>query len=105
MGVACHMSRLNEDTQWLVQQLFAPAEQAEVEHLLETQCGASVYDSNVSTDDIDRVNFAALKYSEGDIGRFRQAIKTGQSDFRDLLGPWFASPLLTLRFTVDGTSR
>ena len=58
----------------------------EVVELLLHQCGNNLpFCENSDEFQLERVRFAALKLSQGDIGRLREAVRLAQTDWRDLL--------------------
>jgi hypothetical protein len=57
-----------------IETLFAPSEQTAAERMLAPLLGQS-----------DRVLLAAVRLSNGDLPRLRQAVELGQRDWRDLL--------------------
>jgi hypothetical protein len=55
-------------------------------HILETECGTNLPLCDDSTPEgMERLRFAALKVSNGDMSLFREAIDLAKLDWRDLL--------------------
>ena len=66
--------------------LFAPESQAEATRLLEDECGNNLpMCEDHSSEQLERLRFAALRCSRGDLELLRQAIEEGKTDWRDLL--------------------
>jgi len=77
-------TRLGDEAQRRVDLLFsAEARESATRLLIELQDGFSDLDEGAFG--LERVQFAALKVSHGDVNRLRKAIEVGQRDFRDLL--------------------
>jgi hypothetical protein len=69
-----------------VKLLFAPQDQAEAARLLATRCATNLpFLEDYTPSELDRFRYAALKLSQGDLGRLRWAIRMAQTDWRDLL--------------------
>jgi len=81
------MVRLSPETRRRVERLFDGAEQREeAAHLLEEQCGNNLaFPTQLDAVALERYRFAALKLSEGDLERLRQAVTLAKRDWRDLL--------------------
>ena len=80
------MVALSDRTRQLMDRLFAPADQAAVADLLTTECADKLPFHNGSDSiQLERLRFAALKCSGGDIDRLLQAVALAQTDWRDLL--------------------
>ena len=80
------MDGLSPATWYLVQKLFAPAEQAEAGDLLVQECGTNLpFCQSLDEFGLERVRFAALKVSGGDLGKLYEAVDLAQQDWRDLL--------------------
>ena len=74
------------ETRRRVELLFRPEGQAQAMELLERECGYGLPGfKRASEADIERVRFAALKLSEGDLHNLREAVNLAKIDFRDLL--------------------
>lgn len=66
--------------------LFNKEVRKEVEELLEIECGATIpFCEENSPEDMERIRFAALKVSGGNIDKLYEAIALAQKDWRDLL--------------------
>ena len=72
---------INSETERRIELLFAPAEQPEVRSLL-SECGKI---GGFREDDVERVRFAALKLSDGDLHKLRSGVELARIDFRDAL--------------------
>jgi hypothetical protein len=80
------MSRLSPGTQKRLDVLFLPADRERAARLLMEQCGRNLpFLKGADEYDLERVRFAALKLSRGDIGELRRAIRLAKVDWRDLL--------------------
>jgi hypothetical protein len=78
--------KLSPDTKRRVELLFKPDEQRQVTGLLDLRCGYTIPGFRRASDqDVERVRFAVLKMSEGDITKLRQAVDLAHLDIRDLL--------------------
>jgi hypothetical protein len=78
--------RLSPKTVELIDSLFQPVRREEVVELLMHQCGNNLPFWQKSDEfELERVRFAALKLSGGDLEKLRKAIKLAQTDWRDLL--------------------
>jgi hypothetical protein len=78
--------KLSPETKRRVELLFRPEDQLEATGLLDLECGYSLPGFKRAPDqDVERVRFAALKLSDGDLGKLRGAVELAQLDFRDLL--------------------
>src|SRR5579863_7696958 len=80
------MDGLSPATWKLVQKLFLPAEQVEAGSLLAQECGTNLlFCQNLDEFGLERVRFAALKLSGGDLGKLYDVVGLAQQDWRDLL--------------------
>ncbi len=78
--------KLSPETKRRVELLFRPEDQLTVTGLLDIECGYSVPGFKRGTqEDIERLRFAVLKLSGGDLSRLRIAIEQARVDFRDVL--------------------
>lgn len=67
---------------------FFPSEDArrEVRRLLETECAEALpFMSTGTSEDLERIRFAVLRESGGDLPRLRRAVEMAKVDWRDLL--------------------
>jgi hypothetical protein len=65
--------------------LFGVEDRAFVEELLLTRCGPNTPAGLADAMWIERVRAAALKFSQGSLGKLAEAIELGNRDWRDLL--------------------
>jgi len=66
--------------------LFPPEHRSEAALLLENECGQNLpFCSDKPESHIERLRFAALKLSAGDLEKLKDAIKIAKRDWRDLL--------------------
>ncbi len=66
--------------------LFRPEDQAEAIRLLVEECGHNLpFCADGTPQSLERIRFAALKLSAGELPMLREAVKLGQADWRDLL--------------------
>src|SRR5215471_4131598 len=80
------LPRLSAKTEEHVAALFPAESTDEVDDLLLYQCGNNLpFCENSDEFQLERIRFAALKLSRGDIQKLRDAIKLAQTDWRDLL--------------------
>jgi hypothetical protein len=78
--------KLSPETKRRVELLFRPEDQLPVTGLLDLECGYSIPGfKRASEHDVERIRFAALKMSDGDLTKLRRAVELAQLDFRDLL--------------------
>ena len=77
---------LSMETRRRLDALFDEPARAKAAHLLVTQCGSNLpFDEASDAQSLERVRFAALKPSNGDLGELQKAIELAQIDARDLL--------------------
>lgn len=79
------MIPLSDQTLIRLKLLFPPELQPEAIRLLEEQCNPGQLPFNPDSLSLDRIRFAALKISSGDMSKLRAAIDLAQQDWRDLL--------------------
>jgi hypothetical protein len=80
------MIELSERTVERVSSLFPNNQLKEVEDLLTIECGENIpFCENKDKFEMERIRFAALKLSEGNIEKLVQSIELAQTDWRDLL--------------------
>ena len=78
--------RLSPKTEEHIAALFPLKFKDEVADLLVYQCGNNIPFCEKSDEfQLERVRFAALKLSHGDMGKLQEAIRLAQTDWRDLL--------------------
>jgi hypothetical protein len=77
---------LSHRTREIVRKMFAAGQHEEVEQLLISGCGNNLpFCENLNAIELERIRFAALKLSGGDVSKLRQEIILAGSDWRDLL--------------------
>ena len=78
--------KLSPRTRQLVEIIFSPKHVAEATHWLEAECGNNIpfYDKHDEYQ-MERIRFAALKLSNGNIQKLLAAIDEARMDWRDLL--------------------
>ncbi len=81
------MAELTSDTGRLIERLFRPEERAAVRDLLEHECGDNLPLTGPSRGPAahDRIRFAALKVSGGDLEKLRDTVRHATVDWRDVL--------------------
>jgi hypothetical protein len=80
------MTPLTEATRARIHALFPADKYAQVESLLENQCADNLpFYSNATPEKLERIRYATLKLSEGQLDKLQRAIVLAQSDWRDLL--------------------
>ena len=80
------LSRLSKETEKRIDLLFAADKRERVRTILLNECGNNLpFLQNADEDELNRFRFAALKISDGDLGRLDEAIRLAKSDWRDLL--------------------
>lgn len=91
------MLQLSEGTKRRLQLLFRGEECDQAEKVLVDECGDNLpfIESNDESG-IERLRFAALKVSEGKIGKLKEAVDLAKIDWRDLL--------MAADFGQDGTA-
>src|SRR5436190_22429052 len=71
--------KLSPETKRRVELLFRPEDQLQATGLLDLACGYSLPGFKRAPDqDVERVRFAALKLSNGDLGKLRRAVELAQ---------------------------
>ena len=77
---------LSPETERRVAALFAQKTRAEVCTLLINECGNNLpFCQDLDEFKLERIRFAALKFSSGDFGRLKQAVEVAKRDWRNLL--------------------
>lgn len=80
------MVPLSPRTKQLLAALFRPAEQEYAAVLLVKRCGNNLPFFEAATPEgLERVRFAVLKLSEGDLDQMRECVQLAETDWRDLL--------------------
>lgn len=78
--------RLSPKTEQYVALLFPQDSRDEAAEILLNQCGNNLPLHQKSSEfQLERVRFAALKLSGGELARLQDAVKLAQQDWRDLL--------------------
>jgi hypothetical protein len=78
--------RLSPGTRRRVDHLFQPEDREAAAQLLVDECGTGLpFCSDLDARALERVRYAALKVSEGDLSRLREAVSQANVDWRDLL--------------------
>src|SRR4051794_11600613 len=77
---------LSDGTIRRIERLFSAADREAAARLLVSECGSNLpWYEDATPASLERVRFAALKLSEGDIPKLQDAILLAQTDWRDLL--------------------
>jgi hypothetical protein len=79
------MTPLSVKTTAVLQRIFAPENYSQAISMLEEGCGNNLPDYGSGMYELERVRFAALKLSLGNLHKLSEAIKLAQVDWRDLL--------------------
>jgi hypothetical protein len=75
--------QLTPETERRVELLFPPGDREVVRAILRTECGTNI--PGWQSAGLERLHFAALKISGGDLAKLDQAIHLAKIDFRDVL--------------------
>ena len=78
------MAPLTDGTRERIAAIFAAEDRVEAERIVDTECGDSI-PLVVSPEALERIRFAAIRVSAGELGRLRAATRQAQVDWRDLL--------------------
>jgi len=77
---------LSKETKWRVDILFDSGDADIVTKILTDECGTNLpFCENLGPQELERIRFAALKVSAGNLPRLREAVRLGKQDWRDLL--------------------
>lgn len=77
---------LSPETQRRLEILFREEDRAEAARLLAEECGNNLpFLEKLDERGLERFQFAALKLSEGDLTKLRDAVALAKTDWRDLL--------------------
>jgi len=80
------MIDLSDDTRQRLQRLFPEPQWQEVEAILREDCGDTLPMVKPSwLDLVERIRFAVLKLSQGDLTRLKKHVKGARHDWRDVL--------------------
>jgi hypothetical protein len=80
------MLRLSDPTTARVRALFSSDEQEAAVRLLEEDCGSNLpLCESATPESAERIRFAALKLSKGDLGELRSLVEHANIDWRDVL--------------------
>lgn len=80
------MTPLSAEARRRLEALFPETSRAAAATLLEERCGAALpLSRGVSSDSFDRIRFAVLKLSRGDLARLRLQVDAASRDWRDVL--------------------
>ena len=77
---------VSSETRLRILILFKDEQIGIVEDFLQEECGTNLpFLENLSSSELDRFRFAALKLSNGDLEKLDGAVKLAKEDWRDLL--------------------
>jgi hypothetical protein len=80
------MERLSPATWEKIQQVFSPEHQADAASTLVNECGNNLpFCKNKDQYGLERIRFAVLKLSDGDMGTLRYWVDIAKVDWRDVL--------------------
>jgi hypothetical protein len=99
-------SRLSAETERHIAALFPASHKTQVSDLLLRQCGNNLPFCEKSDEfQLERVRFAALKLSAGNIEKLKEAIELAKQDWRDLLmAAGFGTDITAHKRWVPGVS-
>ena len=80
------MLKLSIKTEQILMAVFPAERQEKARDLIQSECGRNLpfFESNTK-EEMERIRFAVLKISEGDLDKLHDAIELAQTDWRDLL--------------------
>ena len=77
---------LTEEASRRVALLFPPEDREAASNILVNECGNSLpFCADSKPKDLDRIRFAALKLSDGHLGKLTKVVDLAKLDWRDLL--------------------
>jgi hypothetical protein len=80
------MAALSATTRKVIAACFPPKQQTEAARLLGEECGSNLpFLENFDEVQLERVRFAVIKLSGGNLDKLRQATQIAQQDWRDVL--------------------
>jgi hypothetical protein len=80
------MVPISPRTASLVSALFAPKDVAAANRMLEVDCGNELpFLQDWTPESLERIRFAVLRISRGDLVRLRDAVMKARTDWRDVL--------------------
>jgi len=80
------MTSLSDDTFEKIRALFPLEQQSNVANILAVECGNNLpFFENADEDQLERIRFAVLKLSDGDVSELKRAIHIAKIDWRDVL--------------------
>src|SRR5260221_7197580 len=80
------MAHVSEATREVIRRLFDETVQEQVNQVLESEVGVNLpFTETWTVVQFERVRFAVLKLSGGDVGKLRDAVEVAQKDWRDVL--------------------
>ena len=78
--------RLSSETEWRVTFLFPRDQREQARTMLQDECGNNLpFCQNQNESEMERIRFAALKLSGGNLNRLQKAVQFAKKDWRDLL--------------------
>lgn len=80
------MQPLSHETQRRLEALFELDDQVQATHILVEECGDNLpFHDGGTPHSLERVRYAALRLSGGNISKLRSAVALAKTDWRDLL--------------------
>ena len=80
------MNELTDITEKLIDAIYRKEDKSLVIHTLENECGNNLpFCNGWTSKQLERIRFAVIKFSEGQLDRFHYAVKLANTDWRDLL--------------------
>lgn len=77
---------MSAETLRRIELLFAAGDREEAEAIIAYECGTNLpFLEDATARQLERYQFAALKLSDGDLGKLREAVELAKVDWRDLL--------------------
>jgi hypothetical protein len=78
--------KLSQATEERIRRVFRPELRAEVARILEEECGNNLHFCEALDEvGMERIRFAVLKLSQGEIDKLKWWVKDAQRDWRDVL--------------------
>ena len=81
-----NMIELSQGTEEKIKKLFSPGLWSEVFTIIESECGDNLpFCENLDKHQLERIRFAVLKLSEGNLNNLKESVKFAQTDWKDML--------------------